>query len=75
MVSRHRDNIAGNPVFLQGVHFKSVVSSWEREEDNWILKTFVKIQAANMGYEGYIVPMRRGQSIKWRNSKEWGHQH
>jgi hypothetical protein len=30
------------------VHFKSVVSSWEREEDNWILKIFVKIQGADL---------------------------
>ena len=30
------------------VHFKSVVSSWEREEDNLILKIFVKIQGADL---------------------------
>ena len=30
------------------VHFKSVVSSWEREEDNWIIKIFVKIQGADL---------------------------
>jgi hypothetical protein len=30
------------------VHFKSVVSSWEREEDNWTLKIFVKIQGADL---------------------------
>ena len=30
------------------VHFKSVVSSWEREEDICILKIFVKIQGANL---------------------------
>jgi hypothetical protein len=30
------------------VHFKSVVSSWEREEDNWILKIFVKIQGTDL---------------------------
>ncbi len=30
------------------VHFKSVVSSWEREEDNWILKIFVKIQGLDL---------------------------
>jgi hypothetical protein len=30
------------------VHFKSVVSSWEREEDNSILKIFVKIQGADL---------------------------
>jgi hypothetical protein len=29
------------------VHFKSVVGSWEREEDNWILKMCVKIQRAD----------------------------
>ncbi len=29
------------------VHFKSVVSSWEREENNWTLKLFVKIQGAD----------------------------
>jgi hypothetical protein len=30
------------------LHFKSVVSSWEREEDNWIIKIFVKIQGADL---------------------------
>ncbi len=30
------------------VHFKSVVSSWEREEDNWILKIFLKIQGVDL---------------------------
>ncbi len=30
------------------VHFKSFVSSWERQEDNWILKIFVKIQEADL---------------------------
>ena len=30
------------------LHFKSVVSSWEREEDNWITKIFVKIQGADL---------------------------
>ena len=30
------------------VHFKSVVSSWERDGDNWILKIFVKIQGADL---------------------------
>ncbi len=30
------------------VQFKSVVSSWEREEDNWILKIFGKIQGADL---------------------------
>jgi hypothetical protein len=30
------------------VHFKSVVSSWERKEDNWILKICVKIQGADL---------------------------
>ena len=30
------------------VHFKSFVSSWERQEDNWILKIFVKIQGADL---------------------------
>ncbi len=30
------------------VHFKSVVSSCERGEDNWILKIFVKIQGADL---------------------------
>jgi len=33
---------------ILGVHFKSVVSSWKREEDNWILKIFVKIQGADL---------------------------
>ena len=26
------------------LHFKSIVSSWEKEEDNWIIKILVKIQ-------------------------------
>jgi hypothetical protein len=30
------------------VHFKSVVISWEREEDNWILNIFGKIQGADL---------------------------
>jgi hypothetical protein len=30
------------------VHFKSVVSSWVKEADNWILKIFVKIQGAGL---------------------------
>jgi hypothetical protein len=30
------------------VHFKSVVSSWEREEDNRILTIFVKIQGVDL---------------------------
>ena len=30
------------------LHFKSVVSRWEREYDNWIIKIFVKIQGADL---------------------------
>jgi len=30
------------------LQLNSVVSSWEREEDNWILKIFVKIQGADL---------------------------
>jgi hypothetical protein len=30
------------------LHFKSVVGSWEREEDNWIIKIIVKIQGADL---------------------------
>jgi len=30
------------------LHFKSVVSSWEREYDNWVIKIFVKIQGADL---------------------------
>ena len=33
---------------ILGVHFKSVVSSWEREEDIWILKIFLKIQGVDL---------------------------
>ena len=30
------------------LHFKSAVSRWEREYDNWIIKIFVKIQGVDL---------------------------